>query len=51
MTTERHAWAEMHPAKDRDRVAAEVCACGQELDTCRGHHCPRCGSSLTPRAA
>ena len=23
-----------------------TCACGQELDTCRRAHCPRCGHRL-----
>jgi hypothetical protein len=23
-----------------------TCACGQELDTCRGAHCPRCGHRI-----
>jgi hypothetical protein len=23
-----------------------VCACGQDLDTCRRAHCPRCGCTL-----
>ena len=23
-----------------------TCACGQELDRCRGAHCPRCGHRL-----
>lgn len=23
-----------------------VCRCGQELDTCRHEHCPRCGHRI-----
>jgi hypothetical protein len=23
-----------------------ACSCGQELDCCRGEHCPRCGRDL-----
>lgn len=28
--------------------AAEVraCSCGQDLDSCHTHHCPRCGVTL-----
>lgn len=50
MTTERHAWASLHVlAVDRPRL--DTCPCGQDLDTCTARHCPRCGSSLAPRAA
>ena len=24
-----------------------VCECGQDLDTCRRAHCPRCGCTLS----
>ena len=51
MTTERHAWASLHPLEHSDRRRADTCACGQELDPCTHRHCPRCGSSLAPRAA
>ena len=51
MTTERHAWASLHRLEPGDDGRAETCTCGQELDTCTHQHCPRCGSSLAPRAA
>lgn len=51
MTTERHAWASLHRPEPGETRPAEACACGQELDTCTRRHCPRCGSSLAPRAA
>ena len=45
MTTEQHAWTTFHPfAQAEHRL--DTCSCGQELDTCRGSHCPRCGSSV-----
>lgn len=25
---------------------APTCACGQDLERCRGEHCPRCGCTL-----
>jgi hypothetical protein len=51
MTTERHAWASLqaHPPVV-SRVSA-TCGCGQALDTCTGHHCPRCGTSIPAHAA
>ena len=49
MTTERHAWATLHPRAPRDHE--DTCPCGQELDLCTGHHCPRCGTSIAGRAA
>ena len=51
MTTERHAWASLHVLEPVGRERLDTCACGQDLDTCTGRHCPRCGSSLAPRAA
>ena len=36
MTTDQHVHVDGHP----------TCPCGQELDTCRGSHCPRCGHRL-----
>ena len=50
MTTERQAWATLHPLHRNEHRPA-TCACGQELDLCTGRHCPRCGTSLAPRAA
>ena len=26
--------------------AVPVCGCGQDLDSCHGQHCPRCGRTL-----
>jgi hypothetical protein len=50
MTTERHAWSTLHPGAPAEQLLP-TCACGQELDTCRGSHCPRCGTSIAARAA
>lgn len=50
MTTERHAWATLHPLAHAEQ-REPTCACGQELDLCTGQHCPRCGTSLAVRAA
>ena len=37
-------------AKDRVHVDGHpTCPCGQELDTCRRAHCPRCGHRLAER--
>lgn len=49
MTTERDAWNTLHPALAEPR--SDTCTCGQELDSCRGSHCPRCGTSIATRAA
>lgn len=51
MTTERHAWVSLHVMDADGRTRLDTCSCGQDLDTCTGHHCPRCGSSLPARAA
>lgn len=51
MTTERHAWAGLHRREVGEERRVDTCACGQELDTCTRRHCPRCGSTLTARAA
>ena len=51
MTTERHAWASHHPLESARSARSDICACGQELDSCTGRHCPRCGTSITTRAA
>jgi predicted RNA-binding Zn-ribbon protein involved in translation (DUF1610 family) len=50
MTTERLAWASLH-VLEPSRQTVATCHCGQDLDTCTGHHCPRCGSSIAVRAA
>lgn len=50
MTTERYTWSTLHPLA-RAELRQETCACGQELDTCRGAHCPRCGASISVPAA
>ena len=52
MTNERHAWASLqeHRPEVVSRVSA-MCACGQDLDTCTGSHCPRCGTSIAANAA
>jgi hypothetical protein len=26
--------------------ATDVCGCGQDLDTCKRQHCPRCGCQI-----
>lgn len=51
MTTERLAWATLHRLEPTPARTLDTCHCGQELDTCTGRHCPRCGSSLASRAA
>ena len=52
MTTERHAWASLHPLEAARPAPSETCTCGQELDCCKDHHhCPRCGTSIAARAA
>ena len=51
MTSEHHAWIELHRFDTVERARLVTCACGQELDTCTRHHCPRCGSSLAPPTA
>lgn len=51
MTTERLAWASLHRLEPTATRILDTCHCGQELDTCTGRHCPRCGSSLASRAA
>jgi len=48
-TTERQAWATLHPLAIRER-RDDICACGQELDTCSGRHCPRCGTTVRAAA-
>ncbi len=50
MTTERHAWATLHPLEPHER-RPDTCPCGQDLDLCAGRHCPRCGTSIAARAA
>ncbi len=50
MTTDRQAWWTLHPESHADRPHA-ACSCGQELDTCTGRHCPRCGATIPARAA
>ncbi|CAA9358937.1 MAG: hypothetical protein AVDCRST_MAG47-28 [uncultured Nocardioidaceae bacterium] len=38
---------DQHVARDHVRVDGHAtCPCGQELDTCRRAHCPRCGHRL-----
>jgi len=51
MTTERHAWASLHPLEAARQARSDTCACGQELDSCQRHHCPRCGTSIAASAA
>jgi hypothetical protein len=54
MTTERHAWASLQehpPAVDPAGRVDATCGCGQDLDTCTGRHCPRCGTSIAAHAA
>lgn len=51
MTTERQAWATLHPLESARPNRSETCSCGQELDSCTGHYCPRCGTSIATRAA
>ena len=51
MTTERHAWASLHRLEPAQSRRLDTCVCGQELDTCSGRHCPRCGTSLVAHAA
>ena len=55
MTNERHAWASLQghrPVLDMaSRVIGATCGCGQDLDTCTGSHCPRCGTSIAANAA
>ena len=50
MTTERQAWATLHPLEPRER-RNDSCTCGQDLDLYAGRHCPRCGTSIAARAA
>jgi hypothetical protein len=49
MTTERHAWASLHPLEAARQTRPETCTCGQDLDCCASRNCPRCGTSLAPR--
>lgn len=51
MTTERHAWTSLHLQEPVPARTLDSCPCGQELDTCTGHHCPRCGTSIAFHAA
>ena len=54
MTTERHAWASLQahpPTVDAAGRVTATCGCGQDLDTCTGRHCPRCGTSIAAHAA
>ncbi len=51
MTSERHVWVEQHRFDPIEQPRLDTCACGQELDTCTRHHCPRCGASLATHAA
>ncbi len=52
MNTEQHAWASIHEGTATVcAVCPSVCGCGQDLDVCAGTYCPRCGTSLTGRAA
>lgn len=49
MTTERHAWASLHPMQAAAKSQFDTCPCGQELDRCSRRHCPRCGTSIILR--
>jgi hypothetical protein len=51
MTTEQHAWYSSRELTSAARRTPPVCGCGQDLDLCTRNHCPRCGVSLTSRAA
>jgi hypothetical protein len=51
MTTERHAWASLQEHPPVVSRASATCGCGQDLDTCTGSHCPRCGTSIAAHAA
>ena len=54
MTNERHAWASLQghrPVLDMASRVGATCGCGQDLDTCTGSHCPRCGTSIAALAA
>lgn len=40
------ATADVAPGAKAICMTLSDCACGQQLDLCRGDHCPRCGRSL-----
>lgn len=46
--------ADLHRAVSDHRVHVDghpTCPCGQELDTCRRAHCPRCGLRVAEQRA
>lgn len=51
MNTEHHAWYSSQVRSAADWRTPTVCGCGQDLDLSTSGHCPRCGVSLTSRAA
>ena len=46
MNTTQPTWATTWHTAATSRSLPPVCACGQDLDVCRGNHCPRCGTTL-----
>ncbi len=49
----RPEWREGREAREARRTplasAPAGCRCGQQLDCCARHHCPRCGRTLESR--
>ena len=49
MTTAKLPLADRLETSRTVLAAVPVCGCGQDLDSCAGRHCPRCGRTLSGR--